>query len=258
MKILKFGGTSVANPQNIRLVKNIVSKSKSDKTIVVVSALGGITDLLIKTAHLASNQDISYKTVLKEIEDRHFFTSKELIPIAAQSKVLSKVKSELNTLETLLEGAYLIGEITPKLSDKIVSYGELLSSYIISEYFIVEKLSCAYKDSRELIKTNDAFGKAVVNFAITNKNCSTYFETISDNIVVMAGFIASSIQGNATTLGRGGSDYTAAIVASALNAEVLEIWTDVSGMYTANPKLVKQAMAIPHISYEEAMELFLL
>jgi len=255
MKILKFGGTSVANAQNIRLVKHIVSKSKADKTIVVVSALGGITDLLLKTANLASNQDVSYKTVLKEIEDRHFFTIKELIPIAAQSKVLSKVKSELNTLETLLEGAYLIGEITPKLSDKIVSYGELLSSYIISEFFIVEKLSCAYVDSRELIKTNDAFGKAVVNFAVTNENCSTFFESISDKIVVMAGFIASSMKGNATTLGRGGSDYTAAIVASAMNAEVLEIWTDVSGMYTANPKLVKQAMAIPHISYEEAMEL---
>ncbi|WP_047415367.1 bifunctional aspartate kinase/homoserine dehydrogenase I [Cellulophaga sp. Hel_I_12] len=255
MKILKFGGTSVANAQNIRLVKHIVSKSKADKTIVVVSALGGMTDLLLKTANLASNQEVSYKTVLKEIEDRHFSTIKELIPIATQSKVLSKVKSELNTLETLLEGAYLIGEITPKLSDKIVSYGELLSSYIISEFFSVEKLSCAYKDSRELIKTNDAFGKAVVNFAVTNENCSTFFETISDKIIVMAGFIASSMQGNATTLGRGGSDYTAAIVASAINAEVLEIWTDVSGMYTANPKLVKQAMAIPHISYEEAMEL---
>ncbi|MDP5229238.1 MAG: bifunctional aspartate kinase/homoserine dehydrogenase I [Cellulophaga sp.] len=255
MKVLKFGGTSVANAQNIRLVKNIVSKSETDKTIVVVSALGGVTDLLLKTANLASNQDAAYKTILKEIEERHLSAIKELIPIASQSKVLSKVKSELNTLETLLEGAYLIGEITPKLSDKIVSYGELLSSYIISEYFIVENLNACYKDSRELIKTNDTFGKAIVNFTITNENCATYFHHNSENIVVMAGFIASSVNQNSTTLGRGGSDYTAAIVASAVDAEVLEIWTDVSGMYTANPKLVKQAMAIPHISYEEAMEL---
>lgn len=255
MKVLKFGGTSVANARNIRLVKNIVAKEKVDKIIIVVSALGGITDLLLNTASLAAQQDGSYKTVLKEIEERHFATIKELIPIAAQSTALSKVKSELNTLETLLEGAYLIGEITPRLSDKIVSYGELLSSYIISEFFRVEKLDAVYKDSRALIKTNDHFGKAVVNFDVTNNNCESYFKNIPEKIVVIPGFIASSINNNATTLGRGGSDYTAAIVASAIDAEVLEIWTDVSGMYTANPKLVKQAMAIPHISYEEAMEL---
>ncbi len=255
MKVLKFGGTSVANAQNIALVKNIVANSNANKTIVVVSALGGITDLLLNTAHLASSQNEEYKQILKQIEDRHIATIKQLIPIAQQSKVLSKVKSELNTLETLVEGAFLIGEITPKLSDKIVSFGELLSSYIISEYFIAEKLNCAYKDSREIIKTNDNHTKAVVNFDITNNNCKTYFTKVEEDIIIMGGFIASSTSGNSTTLGRGGSDYTAAIVASAVDAEILEIWTDVSGMYTANPKLVKQAMPIPHISYEEAMEL---
>ncbi len=255
MKVLKFGGTSVANSQNIALVKNIVANSTADKTIVVVSALGGVTDLLLNTASLASKQDKTYKTVFNQIEERHLTTIKELIPIASQSKVLSKVKSELNTLETLLEGAYLIGEITPKLSDKIVSYGELLSSYIINEYFATKQMNCTHKDSRELIKTNGVFGKASVNFTLTNKNCSTYFTSVSEKIIVMAGFIASSTTGDSTTLGRGGSDYTAAIVAGAIDAELLEIWTDVSGMYTANPKIVKQAVAIPHISYEEAMEL---
>lgn len=255
MKVLKFGGTSVANANNIALVKNIVSKSQADKNIVVVSALGGVTDLLLNTAKLASAQNTAYKSSLKEIEERHLNTIKELIPVLQQSKVLSKVKSELNTLETLLEGAYLIGEITPKLSDKIVSFGELLSSYIISEYFISEKLNCTYKDSRELIKTNGNFGKATVDFKVTNENCKNYFSSVEQDIIVMAGFIASSLNGDSTTLGRGGSDYTAAIVASAINAELLEIWTDVSGMYTANPRIVKQAMAIPHISYEEAMEL---
>ncbi|QWX84734.1 bifunctional aspartate kinase/homoserine dehydrogenase I [Cellulophaga sp. HaHaR_3_176] len=255
MKVLKFGGTSVANAENISLVKNIVSKSKSDKTIVVVSALGGVTDLLLKTASLAATQNTEYKIVFKQIEDRHISTIKELIPVVAQSKILSKVKSELNTLETLLEGAFLIGEITPRLSDKIVSFGELLSSFIISEYFVSQQMKAAHKDSRELIKTNDTFGKAAVNFEITNANCKSYFSETKESVVVLAGFISSSLAGNSTTLGRGGSDYTAAIIASAIDAELLEIWTDVSGMYTANPRIVKQAIAIPHISYEEAMEL---
>ena len=255
MKVLKFGGTSVANAQNIALVKNIVSNSESDKNIVVVSALGGVTDLLLNTATLAALQDDSYKAFVKEIEDRHIETIKTLIPIASQSSVLSMVKSELNTLETLLEGAFLIGEITPKLSDKIVSYGELLSSYIISEYFKEEGLDVVHADSRKLIKTNTVNGKTVVNFEATNTLCSDFFSVTPQKVVVMAGFIASAENGDSTTLGRGGSDYTAAIVAAAVNAELLEIWTDVSGMYTANPKLVKQAKAIPHISYQEAMEL---
>ncbi|WP_282056264.1 bifunctional aspartate kinase/homoserine dehydrogenase I [Maribacter luteus] len=255
MKVLKFGGTSVANAQNIALVKNIVSNSESDKNIVVVSALGGVTDLLLNTATLAALQDDSYKAFVKEIEDRHIETIKTLIPIASQSSVLSMVKSELNTLETLLEGAFLIGEITPKLSDKIVSYGELLSSYIISEYFKEEGLGVVHADSRKLIKTNTVNGKTVVNFEATNTLCSDFFSVTPQKVVVMAGFIASAENGDSTTLGRGGSDYTAAIVAAAVNAELLEIWTDVSGMYTANPKLVKQAKAIPHISYQEAMEL---
>ncbi|MET6991065.1 bifunctional aspartate kinase/homoserine dehydrogenase I [Sediminicola arcticus] len=255
MKVLKFGGTSIANAKNISQVKNIVSSNGGKKIVVVVSALGGITDLLLTTANLASDQNKEYRTFLKEIEERHIQTIKELIPVQSQSKVLSKVKSELNTLETLLEGAFLIGEITPKLSDKIVSYGELLSSYIISEYFASEKLDVGYKDSRELIKTNDNHGKAAVNFDLTNANCFEFFKDVPHIITVCGGFIASSINGNSTTLGRGGSDFTAAIMAGAINAEVLEIWTDVSGMYTANPRIVKQAMAIPHISYEEAMEL---
>lgn len=255
MKVLKFGGTSVANANNISLVKNIVDNSSADKVIVVVSAFGGITDLLLNAAHLASQQSHGYKSVLKEIEDRHLDTVKQLIPIHAQSRVLSKVKSDLNILETLLEGAYLIGETTPKLSDKIVSFGELLSSYIISEFFLQEKLDAVYVDSRDLIKTDDINMKATVNFELTNSNCKDFFQTVSNQVIIMPGFIASSETGTSTTLGRGGSDYTAAIVAAAIDAEVLEIWTDVSGMYTANPKLVKQAKPIPHISFEEAMEL---
>lgn len=255
MKVLKFGGTSVANAQNIQVVKDIVSQSNTDKTIVVVSALGGTTDLLLEATAKAAVQDEAYKGILAELEQRHLNLVKELIPITNQSGLLSKVKSELNGLENLLEGSFMVGEATPKLRDKVVSYGELLSSQIIGEYFKNQGLDAIYKDSRELIKTNENYGKAIVDFALTNTNCQEYFDAVPKRIVVMGGFIASSPKGNATTLGRGGSDYTAAIVAGAINAEILEIWTDVSGMYTANPKLVKQATAIPHLSYEEAMEL---
>ncbi|SFW13195.1 bifunctional aspartate kinase/homoserine dehydrogenase I [Cellulophaga fucicola] len=255
MKVLKFGGTSVANAKNIELVKDIVSKSTS-KTAVVVSAFGGVTDLLLEAAQLASIHQKSYKDVFLKIEERHINTIKELIPVTNQSKVLSKVKTELNILETLLEGAFFIGEITPKLSDKIVSYGELLSSYIISEYFIAQGLNTAYKDSRELIKTNANYGKAAIkNFNETNSLIKNFFNSTESKITVLGGFIASSTQGDSTTLGRGGSDYTASIIAAAIDAENLEIWTDVSGMFTANPRIVKQAKAIANISYEEAMEL---
>lgn len=255
MKVLKFGGTSVANPENIHKVKSIVAQADNDQIAVVVSAFGGITDLLLNTSRLASTQDLSYKEGLKEIENRHLSAVKSLIPVQSQSAVLSHVKSELNTLETLLEGSYLIGEITPKLSDKIVSYGELLSSFIISEFFKAEGLDASFKDSRELIKTDSNFGKANVDFQLTNTNCQAYFSSNAKRITVLPGFVASSKSGDSTTLGRGGSDYTAAILAAAMEVELLEIWTDVSGMYTANPKLVKQAKCVANISYEEAMEL---
>ena len=254
MKVLKFGGTSVAKPENIVKIKNIIS-NEEHQLILVVSALGGVTDALLEAGLLASQQDSNYKKVLIALEERHLQTVKELIPVTAQSKVLSKVKSEFNILETLLEGAFFIGEITPKLSDKIVSYGELLSSYIISEFLISEQLDATFKDSRELIITQKVNGKNSVNFGKTNRNCQDYFKSSNTKITVCPGFISSSETGDSTTLGRGGSDYTAAIYAAAVDASILEIWTDVSGMFTANPKMVKQAKAIPHISYEEAMEL---
>ncbi|UII80150.1 bifunctional aspartate kinase/homoserine dehydrogenase I [Flagellimonas sp. CMM7] len=255
MKVLKFGGTSVANPENINRVKAIVQSNHTEKVAIVVSAFGGITDLLLNTSRLASNQDLAYKKGLTEIENRHIETIRELIPVQAQSTILSKMKSDLNVLETLLEGSFLIGELTPKLSDKIVSYGELLSSFIIGEFFKAEGLDAEFKDSRQLILTDETYGNANINVENTYNNCNTYFENANHQITVLPGFVSSSVSGNSTTLGRGGSDYTAAIIAAAQEADILEIWTDVSGMFTANPKLVKQAKCVSHISYEEAMEL---
>ena len=186
MKVLKFGGTSVANPKNIGLVKNIVASVDAEKIIVVVSAFGGITDILLRTAKQASEQQENYKNGFDEIEKRHITTAKELIPVSKQSKVLSTIKSELNNLETLLEGAFLVGEITPKLSDKIVSYGELLSSYIIAEYFASEGLSCGHKDSRDLLKTDTNFGNAsILNFDETNVLCNNFFTSTINKITVL-------------------------------------------------------------------------
>ncbi|MFD0861393.1 bifunctional aspartate kinase/homoserine dehydrogenase I [Sungkyunkwania multivorans] len=254
MQVLKFGGTSVANPENIERVLNIVNH-KAQKVAVVVSAFGGITDLLLHTAAVAANKDLTYKESFEEIEKRHLDAVKALIPITEQSATLSKVKSELNQLETLFQGAYLLGELSPRTADIVASYGELLSSFIIAEAAKQKGIDTIRKDSRELIKTSHGYGKATVDFKATNANCKAFFEKNTNRVVILPGFVASTESGETTTLGRGGSDYTAAIIAAALDVDDLEIWTDVSGMFTANPKLVKQAFPIEHISYQEAMEL---
>jgi len=256
MKVLKFGGTSVANAQNIKLVLDIVlNKAKQDKLIVVVSAFTKVTDLLVLASQKAASNDESFKEVVAKIEKNHLDAIKELIPVSEQSGSLSHIKRIINHLETLLDGCFLLGELSPRTSDTILSFGELLSSYIIAEAFKQHDKNSGYKDSRELIKTNNNFGKAAVNFEITNPLISDYFTSNEAQIVIMPGFIASTTDGIGTTLGRGGSDYSAAILAGALDATELEIWTDVNGMFTANPKIVKQAQPIATISYQEAMEL---
>ena len=256
MKVLKFGGTSVANAQNIKLVLDIVlNKAKQDKLVVVVSAFTKVTDLLVLASQKAASNDESFKDVVAEIEKKHLDAIKELIPVSEQSGSLSHIKRIINHLETLLDGCFLLGELSPRTSDTILSFGELLSSYIIAEALKQQYKNSGYKDSRELIKTNNNFGKAAVNFEITNPLIADYFASNEAQIVILPGFIASTNDGIGTTLGRGGSDYTAAILAGALDASELEIWTDVNGMYTANPKIVKQAQPIATISYQEAMEL---
>ena len=256
MKILKFGGSSVASSKAVNKVLKIVkNNSEKENSIVVVSALGGVTDLLLQAANLACKENIEYKNIFNIIENRHLDIVKELIPVSQQSSLLSAVKKMLNQLEGLLEGVYLIQELSSKTSDKIVSFGELLSSLIISETFKCNALNSQLKNSQELIVTNSNFGYAQVNFELTNAKIEEYFEQATQKITVVPGFVAKSHNNEATTLGRGGSDYTAAILAAALNASLLEIWTDVSGMYTANPKIVSQAFPIKTISYQEAMEL---
>lgn len=253
MKVLKFGGSSVAQAEAIAKTQQIVSGSGSP-LVVVVSALGGVTDLLLEAAGLAAAQDESFRLRLHQIENRHLEAIRQLIAPTGQAAVIGKVKGDLNTLETLLEGAYLIGETTPKLLDKIVSYGELLSSFVIASYYQSTGMPASFCDSRDLIRTDTRFGNARVLRDETARRVRENLQNGSP-IVVLPGFIAATLSGETTTLGRGGSDYTAALYAAALQAEELQIWTDVSGMYTANPKWVRQARPIPAISYEEAMEL---
>ena len=256
MQVLKFGGSSVKNAENIGKVTAIVKdKIKSGTTVVVVSALGGITDLLLLCCKLASENNEAYKEKLLEAEQRHLQTVKELIPITQQSSVLSQVKTLCNEIEDICNGIFLLRELSERTKDRVVSYGEIMSSQIIAAKLKLELGACEWKDSRELITTNSNFGAAVVDFAATNKKITDYFSAASVSLFMMPGFIASDANGNNTTLGRGGSDYTAAILAAGLDAGTLEIWTDVSGMMTADPRLVSNVKIIPQISYQEAMEL---
>ncbi|OCA70675.1 bifunctional aspartate kinase/homoserine dehydrogenase I [Chryseobacterium artocarpi] len=256
MKILKFGGTSVANSQNILLVENIIKKESSkDRVVVIVSALHGVTDLLIQGAENASEKNDSYLQKLKSIEEKHLQLVKELIPISEQSSLLSFVKKHCNDIEDLYNGIYVLGELTDRIKDKIASYGEFLSSSIIAARLQQQKSDCLWMNSSELIKTNSNFTNAKVNFDLTENNIKNYLDQHQNQIIIGPGFIASDDQNHITTLGRGGSDYTAAIIAAAVNAEELQIWTDVSGMMTADPRLTSNAKPIAEISYHEAMEL---
>ena len=254
MQVLKFGGSSVANADNINKVLAII-KADNNKKIVVVSALGGITDMLLKSAALAENADETYKIQLKELEERHLETVKKLIPVQQQSSVLSLVKKACNEIEDICNGIFLIGELSARTKDRVVSYGELLSSQIINAALNSNAVKSEWIDARKLIVTNNNYGMAAVDFADTNKKTKEYFLNHTANLFLVPGFIAADKNGITSTLGRGGSDYTAAIFAAALDASVLEIWTDVSGMMTADPRIVSTIKHIPEISYQEAMEL---
>ena len=256
MIVLKFGGTSVANAQNIQKVIQIVNqKAKDNQLAVVVSALSGFTDMLLSASQKAAAKDETYKNTLEEIKQKHFAAITDLVETAHENTLLIKINSQINQLQTLLDGCFLLGELSPRTADAIAGFGELLSSQIIATALQQSLPNSAFKDSRELIKTNSNFGKAVVDFTVTNTLIADYFSSNTSQVVVLPGFIASTEDENTTTLGRGGSDYSAAIIANGLKAASLEIWTDVNGMFTANPKIVKQAQPIESISYQEAMEL---
>ncbi|MGB3465767.1 MAG: aspartate kinase, partial [Cyclobacteriaceae bacterium] len=260
MKVLKFGGTSVGSPENIKKAgKVLLGLPKEELSVIVVSAMGGVTDLLVSCSGKAAKGALSdngdaYQQIFSAIEQKHIAAIRELIPVKAQSSVMSQTKMLLNNLEDILKGVYLVKELSPKSYDYILSFGERLSTIVVTAYFntIIEGTQAV--DSRELISTDKDFGNAKVDFAKTNQQISSYFSD-KTGLFICPGFIAATADGETTTLGRGGSDYSAAIFAAALKATQLEIWTDVNGIMTADPRLVRSSHSISKISYEDAMEL---
>jgi aspartokinase/homoserine dehydrogenase 1 len=256
MKVLKFGGTSVGSAKNIKKVIEIIKKESSNEDIaVVVSAVGGITDKLLGAADKAIHKNQTYKEDFNQLRLKHIEVIDGLLTGESHDITTEIVSEHLSKLERLLDGIYLINELSPKTTDKLLSYGELMSSLIIYEAMKLDGINVQLKNSQQLIVTDSNFTNAAVNFEETNANITTYFEGNKKMVTILPGFISKSENDEITTLGRGGSDYTAAIIASAVDAGILQIWTDVSGMYTTNPKVVKQAKPISNLSYLEAIEL---
>src|SRR5688500_12948236 len=254
MKVLKFGGSSVSTPERIQSVIEIVTPYLTGEVAIVFSAFGGVTDTLIQISTLALEGKQEYKTKLAELEKRHLSAVRELVDVQKQSGILAQVKFMMNELEDVLHGIYLVKERTIRTLDYIMSFGERISAYVISEAFKNQGYRAEFLDARKVIRTDGNFGQAKVDFVTTNKLILDYFKNHPD-VQIITGFIGTSESGETTTLGRSGSDYTAAIFAGALHASDLEIWTDVDGMMTADPRKVKKAFTVPQMSYEEAMEL---
>ncbi|MEI8225400.1 MAG: bifunctional aspartate kinase/homoserine dehydrogenase I [Bacteroidota bacterium] len=249
MKVLKFGGTSIGTPERIRGVKKII-ESQSSSCVIVVSAFQGITDELKHISELASTTNDEYKVLLEKIILKHIEYVKQLIIKDKQDVILEDIKYIFNDVRKTLNGIYLLRELSKHSLDQVLGIGEMLSSLIISNLIDNSILV----DSRNFIKTDSNFGFANVDFALSDSLIRKNITETGKHIIV-PGFIASNHSNETTTLGRGGSDYTAAIIAAALNAEVLEIWTDVDGFMTADPKKVEKAYAIESLTYSEAIEL---
>ena len=249
MKILKFGGTSVGSAENIRKVKEIIEQA-NDQAVVVVSAMGGVTDKLIRSATLAAEGNATYADIVEEIIDQHQYTIDHLF---AEEKTREAVKEFVapifDELQSILKGVFLIRELSPKSLESISGIGERLSSRIIAHF-----IGARWFDSRQYIKTYLEQGRNQVDIETTN-DLLTNIQSELGQLALFPGFVSSNRKGESTTLGRGGSDYTASLLAAALNTDMLEIWTDVDGFMTADPKVISRAYSIQHLSYAEAMEL---
>ena len=255
MKVLKFGGTSVQSAEMMKHVGAIVQAARAEGQVaVVVSAMSGITDRLIAAGNAASQGDETYAGILQEIEKKHLQCIQELLPPQHQTRAVAAVKMMLNELEDVLQGLFLLRELSPRSRDFVMSFGERMSSLIITDYFKTLGLDAQLADARELIVTDSQFTNAAVIFEETDQRIRKYLSR-TDKLIVMGGFIAATEKKETTTLGRGGSDYTASIVAAALQAKLLEIWTDVDGMMTADPRKVRKTMVLDQLSYIEALEL---
>lgn len=254
---MKFGGTSVANAEIISQVVEIVSAAvERDRTILVCSAISKCTDTLIEIGNRAAAKDNSYLELIEGLKERHHEIIYKLLPIEKQKESLLTCDAQFESLCSIAQGVYLLGELSPASLDAIQGMGELLSTKIIATKLASAGVPTKWVDSREIIKTYPSGGKNVVDTAVTYANVQNMVSSNPvNNLFVLPGFIASDSKGRTTTLGRGGSDYSASLCAVAIKARLLEIWTDVPGMMTSNPKIVPQARTITNISYRAALEL---
>ena len=254
MKVLKFGGTSVGSLDALKNVKLIIEKEfRNDAPLIVIcSAFSGITNSLLLAAEEALAQN-DFSQILKSAEEKHYQIISGLLPRTMQNPLLMLVKVSFNEIEDVLFSVKNLGELSGRIKDRLLSYGEQMSNKIISAYLQSEHFPAIYKDARELIVTDSNFGNAAVDFNKTKTNLKNWKP--ENQIYVVTGFIAKDENNDTTTLGRGGSDYTAAILGSGLEADVIQIWTDVDGFMTADPRLVKNAFSQPELSHQEAMEM---
>ena len=263
MKVLKFGGSSVAKPERIQSIVQILKKyqARNDQFTVVFSAFGGVTDSLIDMANKAEAADIHYMVLFEQFKTRHLEATQALLSASRFNKIQKEIIQNCDDLNGVLRGIFLIREVSPRTMDYVMSFGERMSALIIAHTLDENGIPAEFLDARKVVKTDRNFGAAKVDFEATDAFIAKYYKA-HPKVQVVTGFIGSA-KGNGkdtdfgltTTLGRGGSDYTAAIIAAGLNAEVIEIWTDVDGVLTADPRKVKKAFTIPTMTYAEAMEM---
>lgn len=257
MRILKFGGSSVGNAERINQVIEILQKYYISQKIsfsVVFSAFQGVTDKLIEIGNLAYKRDSHYTSELNSLIEHHHKIASQLNHSDKLFRLTKELDKLLNELKEVTNGVYLVKELTPRTLDYIVSFGEKLSCTIIGETLLNRGIDCEILFADKVIKTDNNFGAARVDFKSTYKKITEYFKK-HKKLQIITGFISSTSENEITTLGRGGSDYTASILGAALNADLIEIWTDVDGILTADPRKVRDAFSLESVTYEEAMEL---
>lgn len=255
-KVIKFGGSSVGSTEAIKKVTEIVASMRGEERplAIVVSAFEKITDQLISAAKVAASGDAAYKDISQTIVDRHRLVADFFFNCERRTQILNALNSTLAELEGILYGIYLVREASLKTLDMVMSFGERCSAFLISEIFKDNAIQADYLDARILVRTDERFSKAKVDVDTTYENIRNYFES-RQGLQVVTGFIGATLRGDTTTLGRGGSDYSASIFGAALGVEEIEIWTDVDGVMTADPRKVEKAFSIDQMTYEEAMEL---
>ena len=271
VKVLKFGGTSMGSAEAIKQVIAIIKQSQaasakgpsplrqsssgaSGPRAVVVSAMSGVTDQLVDVATRAAGKDDSYKKLIREIEKRHIAAAEALMSRSSRATALSNIRTLVDSLEGVARGIYLMQEFSLRALDYVMSYGERLSAHLLVDALCDRNVRAEYLNARHVITTDENFGQAIVDFTTTNKAIRAYFKR-HPKLQIMTGFIGSTKEGTTSTLGRGGSDYSGSIVGAALGADVIEIWTDVSGVMTADPRKVKDSLPVAALTYLEAAEM---